>query len=90
MTLLVDGTQPRVEIFYEIGDAGVVVGNAIALPWFKTIQVAFDLDVRLVASGTEEFGDVRCQITGDAIPTPGIVDYDSNPYPSVECVIIGR
>lgn len=90
LTLLVDGTQPQVEISYEIGDTEVVVGNAIVPPWFKTIEVAFDLDVRLIAAGTAEFGDVRCQITGDAVPTPGIVDYDSNPYPSVECVVVGQ
>ncbi|PMP78916.1 MAG: hypothetical protein C0183_15285 [Roseiflexus castenholzii] len=88
--MLVDGTQPQVEISYEIGDTEVVVGNAIVPPWFKTIEVAFDLDVRLIAAGTAEFGDVRCQITGDAVPTPGIVDYDSNPYPSVECVVVGQ
>lgn len=90
MTLLVEGTQPRVEIAYEIGDTEIVVGNAIALPWTLTIQVAFDLDVRLTATGVEEFGDVRCQITGDAVPNAGIVDYDPNPYPSVECVVSGR
>ncbi len=90
MTLFVEGTQPRVEIAYEIGDAEIVVGNAIALPWTLTIQVAFDLDVRLTATGVEEFGDVRCQITGDAVPNAGIVDYDPNPYPSVECVVSGR
>lgn len=89
MTLLVEGTQPQVEIAYEIGDTEVVVGNVVVFPWIVTIQVAFDLDVRLTAAGTAEFGDVRCQITGDAIPTPGIVQYDSNPYPAVECVVSG-
>lgn len=78
------------EVAYEIGNTEVVVGDVVVFPWTRTIQVAFDLDVRLTAAGTEEFGDVRCQITGDAVPTPGIVDYDSNPYPSVECVISGR
>ncbi|MCS6841329.1 MAG: hypothetical protein NZ699_08830 [Roseiflexus sp.] len=89
LTLLVEGTQSQVEIFYEIGDTRIVVGNQLLLPWTLMIRVASDLDVRLTALGREEFGDLRCRITGDAVPSPGIVDYDASPYPSVECAVSG-
>jgi len=45
-------------------------------------------DVRLMASGVAGIGDLRCQITGDAVPTP-IIIYDSNPYLLVECLLRG-
>lgn len=88
LTLLVEGTQPQAEISYEIDDTEQVVGSDVVLPWLVTIEVASDLDVRLMAAGVAEIGDLRCQITGDSVPTP-ITAYDSNPYPAVECLLRG-
>ncbi len=88
MTLFVQGTQPQAEISYEIDDTEVVVGSDVVLPWQATIEVAADRDVRLMAAGVAEIGDLRCQITGDTVPTP-IIMYDSNPYPAVECLLRG-
>ncbi len=88
LTLLVEGTQLQAEIAFEIGDTRIVVGDLLPLPWTRTISAASDLDVRLTASGKEEFGDLRCRITGDALPNP-IIDYDPNPYPAVECIVSG-
>jgi hypothetical protein len=88
LMLFVQGTQPQAEISYEIDDTEVVVGSDVVLPWQATIEVAADRDVRLMASGVAEIGDLRCQITGDTVPAP-IIMYDSNPYPSVECLLRG-
>lgn len=88
LTLFVQGTQPQAEISYEIDDTEVVVGSDVVLPWQATIEVAADRDVRLMAAGVAEIGDLRCQITGDTVPTP-IIMYDSNPYPAVECLLRG-
>ncbi len=88
MTLFVQGTQPQAEISYEIDDTEVVVGSDIVLPWQVTIEVAADRDVRLMAAGVAEIGDLQCQITGDTAPTPIIIyDYDPDPYPAVECLL---
>lgn len=61
------------------------------MPWFRTIQVAFDLDVILEAEASDlnEFGDVRCQITGDSLPASGVIDYGSYPDADVECIVSG-
>ncbi|MGQ9548408.1 MAG: hypothetical protein ACUVWS_07250 [Roseiflexus sp.] len=88
LTLLVEGTSPQAEISYEIDDTEQVVGSDVVLPWQQSIEVASDLDVRLMAAGVAEFGDLRCRITGDSVPTP-VTAYDSNPYPSVECILRG-
>jgi len=69
LTLFVQGTQPQAEISYEIDDTEVVVGSDVVLPWQATIEVAADRDVRLMAAGVAEIGDLRCQITGDTVPT---------------------
>ncbi len=71
-------------VCYEIDKTKVIVGNTVTLPWQLTIGVASDCDVRLTAAGVAAIGDLRCQITGNALPMPIIV-YDSNPYLSVEC-----
>ena len=88
LTLFVQGTQPQAEISYEIDDTEVVVGSDVVLPWQATIEVASDRDVRLMASGVAEIGDLQCQITGNTVPTP-IIIYEPGPYPSVECLLRG-
>lgn len=88
LTLFVEGTQPQAEISYEIDEIEVVVGNNVTLPWQATIEVASDRDVRLIASGVSEIGDLRCRITGDTVLRP-IIDSRSDPYPIVECFLRG-
>jgi hypothetical protein len=61
--------------------------TAMASPTRSTATVTLT-DVRLMASGVAGIGDLRCQITGDAVPTP-IIIYDSNPYLLVECLLRG-
>jgi hypothetical protein len=86
--LFVQGTQSQAEISYEIDETEVVVGNNVTLPWQATIEVASDRDVRLMAAGVAEIGDLQCQITGNTVPTP-IIIYEPGPYPSVECLLRG-
>lgn len=90
LVFLVDGTQPKAEILYEINGQEFIAGNVgeVGLPWTITVQVLIGSDARILADGIEENGDLRCQITGDLVPTPGIIDYDPNPYPQVECLLL--
>lgn len=90
LVFLVDGTQPKAEILYEINGQEFIAGNIgeVGLPWTITVQVLIGSEARILADGIEENGDLRCQITGDLVPTPGIIDYDPNPYPQVECLLL--
>jgi hypothetical protein len=90
MTLLVEGSQPEAEVSYELDEQEFVAGTnrLVTLPWTLTVQAPVGSELRILADGVEEFGDLRCQISGEVVPTPGISDYDSNPYPQVECLLL--
>ncbi len=90
LTLLVEGTQPRADVVYEINGRESVPGRngEVILPWVFTVQAESGSEVLLLADGLDEYGDLRCRISGQGIPDPGIVDYDPNPYPQVECPLL--
>lgn len=92
ITLLVEGTQPQAEIFYDVDDQDLPGGKVgtVTLPWSTGLRLPAGSEIVLLADGPEELGDLRCRISGESIPTPGITSYDPNPYPQVECQVIVR
>jgi hypothetical protein len=53
-----------------------------------TLSAPIGSEVLLFAIGPDEVGDLRCVISGGVIPTPGIISYNANPYPEVECLVL--